>query len=110
MQTEAPMRTDSDLPTNTPKPFIENRTKNTTALPREHGIGTTHSARGTPLLADYLPERQAADELFQKLRTLRKWREQRTGPPWVRIGRRVFYAKAALLEWVRASETRPVRS
>jgi hypothetical protein len=98
-------------PTSTPRQYIEDRTKYTgEALPPECGAGTSHTARGPPLLADYLPERQAADELLQKLRTLRLWRSQGIGPAWVKVGRRVLYSRSTLLNWVASNEVKPVRS
>ena len=36
--------------------------------------------------------------------TARRWRELGYGPPFVRIGRRVFYRKADVAEWL-ASRT-----
>jgi hypothetical protein len=62
------------------------------------------------LLAGYYPEDDAAKELRQTTRTLRLWRQQGIGPAWVKIGRRVFYAEAALLAWIRSLERQPVRS
>jgi hypothetical protein len=49
------------------------------------------------LLAEHLSEHQAAAELLQSLRTLRLWRAQGKGPAWLKIGRRVFYSRTALL-------------
>jgi hypothetical protein len=62
------------------------------------------------LLAGYYPEDDAANELKQSTRTLRLWRQQGTGPAWVKIGRKIFYAEAALLAWIKSLEQQPVRS
>ena len=62
------------------------------------------------LLAGYYPEDDAAKELRQTTRTLRLWRQQGIGPAWVKIGRRIFYAEAALMAWIKSLERQPVRS
>lgn len=72
--------------------------------------GGTHSARGPPLLADYLSEHDAAPQLGQKVRTLRLWRQQGVGPAWIKVGRRVMYARATILAWLQSLERKPVRA
>lgn len=37
-------------------------------------------------------------------RTLQKWRTQRCGPPFTKIGRRVFYLRDSLQRWLQANE------
>ena len=56
------------------------------------------------LLSDYYDEHQFAEELDHDVRTLRDWRRRGKGPPFTRIGRRVFYRKSAVVEWLLASE------
>lgn len=68
------------------------------------------SAKGPALLSDYFGEREAARELLQSLRTLRLWRSLRKGPSWVKIGRKIFYSRSALLSWIANQERQPVRS
>lgn len=36
-----------------------------------------------------------ADALAVSVRTLARWRRQRKGPPWVKVGRRPMYPWAA---------------
>jgi hypothetical protein len=43
-----------------------------------------------------LPEREAAAYLNKSLATLRRWRWQRIGPPWIKNGAAVEYLKADL--------------
>jgi hypothetical protein len=62
------------------------------------------------LLGDYLPERDAAEELRQSLRTLRSWRQKRIGPGWVKIGKLVFYSRSALNSWLASLERQSVRA
>jgi hypothetical protein len=61
------------------------------------------------LLESYLPEKATADEIGATPRTLSKWRKERIGPAWTRIGRRIFYRRDAVLEWLRSQEEQPVR-
>lgn len=43
-----------------------------------------------------MPERAAADYLNKSLPTLRRWRWQRIGPPWIKNGQAVEYLKSDL--------------
>lgn len=43
-------------------------------------------------------------------RMLRKWREQRIGPPWVKFGRIIVYPTEGFEQWLRAQVQQPVRS
>jgi hypothetical protein len=44
-------------------------------------------------------QEEAAAQGDWTLHTLKKWRWLRVGPPYIRIGRRVFYPKAKFREW-----------
>jgi len=55
-----------------------------------------------------LPQQQAADTLGKTVRTLENWRARRIGPAWTRIGGRIYYREAALLDWIKSQEQRPV--
>ena len=68
------------------------------------------SARGPPVLGDYLAERDAAEELKQSLRTLRSWRQKRIGPSWIKVGKLIFYSRSALNSWLASLERQPVRA
>jgi hypothetical protein len=56
------------------------------------------------LLADYLTEEELARELRVSPRTLLNWRQQRRGPPWTSVGRKVIYRKASSAKWLEANE------
>jgi hypothetical protein len=58
----------------------------------------------------YIPEAEIAAELNLSPRTLRKWRAQGEGPPFIKIGRRIFYRDASRETWLRQQEREPVRS
>jgi hypothetical protein len=61
------------------------------------------------LLGDFLSEDEAAAELRQAKRTLRKWRTAGTGPAYTKIGREILYPRANLVAWVNSKIITPVR-
>lgn len=48
---------------------------------------------------DLILEQDLASELNRDARTLQRWRAQRMGPPFIRIGRQIFYRREAVREW-----------
>ncbi len=44
--------------------------------------------------------RRAAELIGMSKRTLEKWRGEGTGPPFLKLGRRVLYSVADLEEWI----------
>ena len=63
------------------------------------------------LLADWISREQLARALGLTADTLSRWEARRQGPPCTRIGRKTFYRRAAIQEWIRAQEqAHPVRS
>jgi predicted site-specific integrase-resolvase len=65
-------------------------------------------ARNAKLLAEYFDEDELAEEVDHSVRTLRGWRREGKGPPFVRIGRRALYRKNGVLEWLRSKEKEAV--
>lgn len=55
-------------------------------------------------LKDYRTEEDWAAERGVGLRTIRKERALRTGPAFVKIGRKIFYRPAAIEAWLLAQE------
>jgi hypothetical protein len=55
---------------------------------------------------DLVPEADFAAQIDQSVHTLRTWRSRGLGPPFVKIGKKVFYGKGARL-WVLAQERDP---
>ena len=54
---------------------------------------------------ELLTTEQAAALLQLSPRTLRRWRSEGKGPPWVALGsRRVRYRRAAIQAWLEAHE------
>lgn len=54
--------------------------------------------------ADLIEKHETAKEFAISTRTLDRWHVQRTGPPRVLIGRKVFYRRSSLIEWLQAQE------
>ena len=56
------------------------------------------------LLIDWISRLDLAVELGLSIDTLRRWEAQRFGPPCVRAGRKVYYRRAAVEEWLEERE------
>jgi Helix-turn-helix domain len=69
-----------------------------------------HDLTQAGLLAEHFSEHEAARELRQSVRTVRLWRQQGKGPNWIKIGRKIFYSRTALLSWISGLEHKPVRT
>jgi excisionase family DNA binding protein len=57
----------------------------------------------------YLSTEQAAELLGVSPATLLKWRVQRRGPPFLKLGRRVIYSESALRAWADMHAVSPTR-
>jgi predicted DNA-binding transcriptional regulator AlpA len=57
------------------------------------------------VLAGYQPEAEIAQQFGESGRTWQRRRRARQGPPYVKIGRRIFYRRAAVEEWLRNRES-----
>jgi hypothetical protein len=55
---------------------------------------------------DLIPEAKFAEQIDQSISTLRTWRSRGIGPPFVKIGKKIFYAEGAQ-RWVQAQERDP---
>jgi hypothetical protein len=62
------------------------------------------------VLDGYLTEDQQAAALHVVPRTLRSWRKDGEGPPYLKIGWRIFYPLTGSAAWLKANEQAPVRS
>jgi hypothetical protein len=58
----------------------------------------------------YTPETETAEELNVSVRTLRKWRQLRIGPPWVEVGRQIHYGDESRAAWLKSREVQPARA
>ena len=61
-------------------------------------------------LQDNIPEQELADELGRTVRTLQRWRSERTGPPFIRLGRQILYRREAVREWLKSLEQEQPRA
>jgi hypothetical protein len=60
---------------------------------------------GAPhILTDYFTEEALAAELGVGLRTLRRWRALQRSPPYVVIGRQLYFRRDAVADWMRRRE------
>jgi hypothetical protein len=60
-------------------------------------------------ITGYTGEPETAEELNVSIRTLRKWRQLRIGPPYVEVGRQIYYGDDARAAWLKSREIQPVR-
>jgi hypothetical protein len=58
----------------------------------------------------FTPERETAEELNVAVRTLRKWRQLRIGPPYIEVGRQIHYGDESRATWLKSCEVQPARS
>ena len=62
------------------------------------------------ILADYLSEEALAREFNRTIRTVRRWRALRIGPPYVQRGRDVEYPIDGARNWLAAGGTRQAKA
>ena len=67
---------------------------------------TRTSLRSTSsgLLGSWISRLDLALELGLTVDTLRRWEAQRFGPPCVRAGRKVYYRRDAVQDWLQVQE------
>jgi DNA-binding transcriptional MerR regulator len=51
-------------------------------------------------MPEFLNIQQAAQRMNVPVSTMNFWRAKSIGPSWCKIGKRVFYQEADLLEWI----------
>ena len=62
------------------------------------------------LLAGWISRDQLAQELMVTADTLSRWEARREGPPCMRVGRKVFYRRSSVEDWLLSREqSQPVR-
>ncbi|QKK02748.1 MAG: helix-turn-helix domain-containing protein [Pseudomonadota bacterium] len=57
---------------------------------------------------ELLSTEQVAEILGVSDRTVIRWRAERIGPPWCKIGRQVRYRRQSLNRWIAETEQTPV--
>jgi hypothetical protein len=63
-----------------------------------------------PILEGYLSEPETAEAIHKTPRTLQSWRQQGIGPAYIKVGKTIYYERSALLAWLKAQQTEPVRN
>jgi hypothetical protein len=64
----------------------------------------------TSVLDGWLTREELGAQLGLSPSTLKRWEGSRTGPPCVRLGRRIVYRLEAVRDWLREQEARKQRS
>jgi transposase len=69
-------------------------------------LGSMPESKEKPhkLLIGWISRLNLALELGLSVDTLRRWEAQRTGPPCVRAGRKVYYRRDAVQDWLQQQE------
>lgn len=63
----------------------------------------------TGIFDDWMTRAELADEMKVSVDSLARWESRRTGPPCVRVGRRILYRREAVREWLVSQEKRATR-
>lgn len=58
-------------------------------------------------VSGYMKPEELAEQLEVQLTTLAKWRRQERGPPFIRAGRQILYARAGVTKWLEVLEKKP---
>ena len=72
---------------------------------------TTRGSRAPSrtVLSGWISRADLARELEVTEGTLRRWAAERWGPPCIRAGRKVFYRRSAVVEWLEDKEAADLR-
>lgn len=62
------------------------------------------------VLSDKMTESEFAEEVKRSRRTVQLWRQQRVGPPYIRLGRQILYRRDAVHEWLQSLEQEQPRA
>jgi len=61
--------------------------------------------KGDGLMGGWISRPDLAQQLEVSESTLRRWETERWGPPCIRAGRKIYYRRAAVLEWLEQLES-----
>ena len=70
----------------------------------------TENTNTSKLLDDYLSPEQLAAELDKSVRTIARWDSLRIGPPKTVIGKKPYYRRDAVREWLLRQEQEQARA
>lgn len=66
--------------------------------------GNQENPKASRLLEGWISRADLARELEVSVGTLARWETDKNGPPLAKVGRRVIYRRAAVLEWLESRE------
>lgn len=72
-------------------------------------IGRSPDTREHALLSGWISRSDLAQELGVCEETLRRWADARHGPALVRAGRKIYYRRSAVIEWLEDQEAAGLR-
>ena len=73
-------------------------------------VNTDRDASSAMLLQGYIEESEYCRQRGISPRTAQRERHLRQGPPYVRLGQRVYYRVEAVQAWIRQREVEPARN
>jgi hypothetical protein len=62
------------------------------------------------ILEGYDTEHDTAKGINKCPRVLQNWRQQGIGPPFIKVGKTVYYERASVIAWLKSQQTEPVRN
>jgi len=68
-------------------------------------IGESIARQSGGLLGGWISRTDLAQQLGVSEDTLRRWDVLRSGPPCIRAGRKIYYRRSAVIEWLEDQET-----
>ena len=71
---------------------------------QQHSNTNRSAGTSAPLLSGWISRSDLAQELEVTEGTLRRWAAERWGPPCIRAGRKVFYRRSAVVDWLEDQE------
>jgi hypothetical protein len=74
-----------------------------------NGKAAREAQANTVLASEYDDEATTAADLKVTPRTLRKWRRQGKGPPYIEVARAFYYPRREREAWLKSLIVRPVR-
>jgi hypothetical protein len=76
---------------------------------QSHEIGESIARPSGGLLGGWISRTDLAQQLGVSEDTLRRWDVLRSGPPCIRAGRKIYYRRSAVIEWLEDQETADLR-